>query len=86
MSESILNLHTMNIKLQENYWEWKSKSIDQKHCLRIINYWQHESNHHKLRQKANLQKDEITIIKCLKKQHQEEKSVSKAHIKCEFKS
>ena len=43
-------------------------------------------NHHKLRQKANLQKDEITMIKCLKKQHQEGKSVSKAHIKCEFKS
>jgi len=33
-----------------------------------------------------LQKDEITMIECLKKQHQEGKSVLKAHIKREFKS
>ncbi len=85
-SESVSNLHTVNIKLQEHYWERKSRSIDQKRCSRIIIYRQHESNHHKLRQKANLQRDEITMIKCLKKQHQEEKSVSKAHIECEFKS
>jgi len=26
------------------------------------------------------------MVKCLKKQHQEEKPVSKAHIECEFKS
>jgi len=45
-----------------------------------------ESNHHKLRQKANLQRGEITMVKCLKKQHQEGKSVSKAHIECESKS
>ncbi len=80
------NLHTVNIESQKHYWEWKSRSIDQKRCSRIIDYRQHESNHHKLHQKANLQKDEITMIKCLKKQHQEEKSVSKAHIECEFKS
>ncbi len=85
-SESMSNLHTVNIKLQEHYWEWKSRLIDQKRCSRIISYQQHESNHYKLRQKANLQKDEITMIKCLKKQHQEGKSVSKAHIECEFKS
>ncbi len=85
-SESVSNSHTVNIELQEHYWKRKSRSIDQKHCLRIISYRQHESNHHKLRQKANLQRDEITIIKCLKKQHQEGKSVSKAHIECEFKS
>jgi len=54
--------------------------------IEIISYQQHENNHHKLRQKANLQRDEITMIKCLKKQHQEEKSVLKAHIKDEFKS
>ncbi len=85
-SESVSNLHTVNIKLQEHYWEWKSRLIDQKRCSRIISYWQHESNHHKLCQKANLQMNEITMVKCLKKQHQEGKSVSKAHIKCEFKS
>jgi len=33
-----------------------------------------------------LQKDEITMIKDLKKQYQKEKSVSKEHIECEFKS
>jgi len=76
----------VNIKSQEHYWERKSRSIDQKRCLRIISYRQHESNHHKLRQKANLQRDEITMVKCLKKQHQEGKPVSKAHIECEFKS
>ncbi len=54
--------------------------------IEIISYRQHESNHHKLRQKANLQRDEITMIKCLKKQHQEEKSVLKVDIECEFKS
>ena len=85
-SESVSNLHTVNIELQEHYWERKSRSINQKRCSRIISYWQYESNHHKLRQKANLQRDEITMIKCLKKQHQEGKSVSKAHIECEFKS
>jgi len=52
----------------------------------MISYRQHESNHHKLRQKANLQKDEITMVKCMKKQHQEGKSVSKAHIERESKS
>ncbi len=86
MSESVSNSHTVNIELQKHYWKRKSRSIDQKHCSRIINYRQHESNHHKLRQKANLQRDEITMIKCLKEQHQEEKSVSKAHIECESKS
>ncbi len=85
-SESVLNSHTVNIELQKHYWKRKSRSIDQKCCLRIISYQQHESNHHKLRQKANLQRDEITMIKCLKKQHQEGKSVSKAHIECESKS
>ncbi len=85
-SESVLNLHTVNVELQEHYWERKSRSTDQKCCSRIISYQQHESNHHKLRQKTNLQRDEITMVKCLKKQHQEEKSVSKAHIECEFKS
>jgi len=49
-------------------------------------YRQHENNHHKLRQKANLQRDEITMVKCLKHQYQKGKSVSKAHIECEFKS
>jgi len=86
MSESVSNSHTVNIKSQEHYWKWKSKSIDQKRCSRIISYWQHESNHHKLRQKANLQRDEITMIKWLKKQHQEGKSVLKAHIERESKS
>ncbi len=85
-SESVSNLHTMSIKLQKHYWKRKSRSINQKRCSRIISYQQHENNHHKLCQKANLQRDEITMIKCLKKQHQEEKSVSKAHIECEFKS
>jgi len=60
--------------------------MSQKCCSRSISYRQHESNHHKLRQKANLQRDEITMIKCLKKQHQEEKPVSKAHIKRESKT
>ncbi len=64
----------------------KNRSIDQKRCSRTISYWQHESNHHKLRQKANLQRGEITMIKCMKKQHQEGKTVSKAHIEREFKS
>ncbi len=72
--------------LQEHYWERKSRSIDQKHCSRIISHQQHESNHHKLRQKANLQRDKITIIKCLKKQHQEGKPVLKTHIERESKS
>ncbi len=85
-SESVSNSHTVNIELQEHYWERKSRLIDQKRCSRIISYQQHESNHHKLRQKANLQRDEITMIKCLKKQHQEGKSVSKAHIECQSKS
>ncbi len=85
-SESVSNLHTVNIELQEHYWERKSRSIDQKRCSRIISYRQHESNHHKLHQKANLQRDESTMVKCLKKQHQEGKSVSKAHIECESKS
>jgi len=85
-SKSVLNLHTMNIELQKYYWERKSRSIDQRRCSRIISYQQHESNHHKLRQKANLQRDEITMVKCLKKQHQEGKSVLKAHIKRESKS
>jgi len=85
-SESVSNSHTVNIELQEHYWKRKSRPIGQKRCSRIISYRQHESNHHKLRQKANLQRDEITMIKCLKKQHQEGKSVSKAHIECESKS
>jgi len=85
-SETVSNLHTVNIKLQKHYWKWKSKSIDQNYCSRSINYQQHESNHHKLRQKANLQRNEITIIRDLKKQYQKEKSVLKEHIKCEFKS
>jgi len=76
----------VNIKSQEHYWERKSRSIDQNCCSRSINYQQHESNHHKLRQKANLQRDEITMIKDLKKQYQKEKSVSKDHIECESKS
>ncbi len=80
------NLHTVSIELQKHYWEWKSKSIDQNCCSRSINYQQHESNHHKLRQKANLQKDESTMIKDLKKQYQKEKSVLKEHIECESKS
>ena len=70
----------------KHYWEWKSRSIDQNCCLRSISYWQHESNHHKLCQKANLQKDKIIMIKDLKKQYQKEKSVLKEHIKCKFKS
>ena len=65
--ETVSNLHTVNIELQEHYWEWKSKSIDQNYCLRSINYQQHESNHHKLHQKANLQKNEIIMTKDLKK-------------------
>jgi len=76
----------VNIESQEHYRERKSRSIGQKRCSRIISYRQHESNHHKLRQKANLQRDEITMIKCLKKQHQEGKPVSKAHIGRESKS
>jgi len=76
----------VNIKSQEHYKERKSRSIDQKRCSRIISYRQHESNHHKLRQKADLQRGEITMIKCLEKQHQEGKSVSKAHIGRESKS
>ncbi len=44
------------------------------------------NNYHKLCQKANLQRDEITMIKCLKKQHQEGKSVLKAYIKRESKA
>jgi len=85
-SESVSNLQTVNIESQEHYWERKSRSIDQKRCSRTISYRQHESNHHKLRQKANLQRDEITMIKCMKKQHQEGKSVLKAHIERESKS
>ena len=85
-SKSVLNSHTMNIESQEHYWEWKSRLTDQKRCSRIISYQQHESNYYKLCQKVNLQRDEITMIKCLKKQHQEEQSVSKAHIKRESKS
>ncbi len=84
--KSVSNLHIVNIELQEHYWKRKSWSIDQKCCSRIISYRQHESNHYKLRQKANLQRDEITMVKCLKKQHQEGKLVSKTHIECEFKS
>ncbi len=80
------NSHIVNIESQEHYRERKSRSIGQKRCSRIISYRQHESNHHKLRQKANLQRDEITMIKCLKKQHQEGKPVSKAHIERESKS
>jgi len=76
----------VNIESQEHYWKRKSRSIDQKRCSRIIRYRQHESNHHKLRQKANLQRGEITMIECLKKQHQEGKPVSKAHIGRESKS
>jgi len=76
----------VNIESQEHYWERKSRPIDQKRCSRIISYRQHESNYHKLRQKANLQKDEITMIRNLKKQYQKEKSVSKAYIGCEPKS
>ena len=60
--------------------------MSQKCCSRIISYRQHESNHHKLRQKANLQREEITMIRDLKKQYQKGKSVSKDHIKCESKS
>jgi len=82
----VSNPHTVNIESQEHYWERKSRSIDQKRCSRIISYRQHESNHHKLRQKANLQRGEITMIKCLEKQHQEGKPVSKAHIEGEPKS
>ncbi len=85
-SETMSNLHTVNIESQKHYWEWKSKLIDQNCCLRSISYQKHESNHHKLCQKANLQKDEITMIKDLKKQYQKEKSVSKNYIECEFKS
>ncbi len=85
-SESMSNLHTVNIELQEHYWKRKSRLIDQKRWSRIISYQQHESNHYKLYQKSNLQKDEITMIKCLKKQHQEGKSVLKAHIESESKS
>jgi len=33
-----------------------------------------------------LQKDEITIVRDLKKQYQKGKSVSKDHIECEFRS
>ena len=84
-SESVSNSHTVNIESQEHYWERKSRSIDQKRCSRITSYRQHESNHHKIRQKANLQRDEITMVKCLEKQHQEGKLVSKAHIECEPK-
>ncbi len=86
MSESVSNSHTVNIKSQEHYWERKSRSIGQKRCSRSISYRQHESNHHKLRQKANLQRDEITMFKDLKKQYQKGKSVSKEHIECKFKS
>jgi len=53
------------------------KKIDNQH---------QEKNNHEFHQKANLQKDEITMVKCLKKQHQEGKSVLKAHIECESKS
>ncbi len=69
-SETVSNSHTVNIKLQKHYWERKSKLIDQNYCSRSIRYQQHESNYHKLRQKANLQRDEITIIKNLKNQYQ----------------
>jgi len=82
----VSNPHTVNIESQGHYWERKSRPIGQKRCLRITSYRQHESNHHKLRQKANLQRDGITMVKCLEKQHQEGKPVSKAHIEGEPKS
>jgi len=65
-SESVSNSHTVNIESQEHYWERKSRSIDQNCCSRSISYRQHESNHHKLRQKANLQRNEITMVRDLK--------------------
>ena len=77
-SETVSNLHTVNIKSQKHYWEWKSKSIDQKRCSRIISYQQHKSNHHKLRQKANLQRNEIIMIKDLKNQYQ--KNISNVNL------
>ncbi len=72
------NLHTVSIELQRHHWEWKSESIDQNCCSRSISYRQHENNHHKLRQKANLQRDEITMVKCLK--HQYRKHISNVNL------
>ena len=85
-SESVSNPHTVDTESQGHYWERKSRPIGQNCCSRSTSYRQHESNHHKLRQKANLQRSGSTMVKSLEKQYQKGKPVSKKHIGCEPKS
>ena len=80
------NSHTVNTESQRHYWERKSRSIGQNRCSGITSYRQHESNHHKLRQKANLQRGGSTMVKCLEQQHQKGKPVSKTHIGSKYEA
>jgi len=73
----------MNIKLQRHHRKRSSESIDQRRDMKKIDNRHQKKNNHELHQKANLQRDEITMVKCLKKQHQEEKSVSRRKISIE---
>ena len=84
-SKSMSNSHTVNIKLQKYYWEWKSESIDQKRSTERCNSQYQKKNDHKLHKKQINKEAKAQWLKAwnssIKKKNQYWKHILKVNLK-----